>query len=414
MKHDIFVSYRRKDRELVANAVRKLEAAGVEVWYDAEIEGGSDWREAIVEALENSGMLVIFFSEDCNNSRQLKKELAIADQLEKPVVPILIEDTRPRGAYLYELADRNWLQAFPDPMSKIDAIVEQLAELAGKSVEQADEAGEGPPFGGFDGFVRTDTPNLEPDIRPDLEPGPGPGTGIDTAAGAAPEEAPVPDLGSLADREIDRDMEREEAPAPQPRASRSFPPSTAAPSPAKPVLKRKAAPSLSAQDFVRNRSAAEIRRAQLNDILPFRWIDLLFLVPALSIAAYVMLFSDILPIRTGAESELSRWLAFGVMSLPMIAFYGAVVFPFRYYLRRRTLWTALSRYVVSSALLYAVAMGGLIAGIAAGFFPNERPEEFATVFGVFWIVLTVIAFIIYGALSAQRAIRHFRRNVKKL
>ena len=78
-KYDIFVSYRRADRELVASVVRRLEARGVGVWYDANIEGGADWRET----LTNSDMLAIFFSEECNSSRQLKKELAVADSLAK-------------------------------------------------------------------------------------------------------------------------------------------------------------------------------------------------------------------------------------------------------------------------------------------------------------------------------------------
>ena len=133
MKYDIFISYRRADRELVASVVRRLEQRGVGVWYDAEIDGGADWRETIVQALTDSDMLAIFFSEDCNNSRQLKKELAVADSLGKPVVPILIENTQPRGAYLYELADRNWIQAWPEPMDRIDELVEHLATLAGKS-----------------------------------------------------------------------------------------------------------------------------------------------------------------------------------------------------------------------------------------------------------------------------------------
>ncbi len=133
MTYDIFISYRRSDRELVAAVVHRLEARGVGVWYDADIEGGADWRETIVEALTNSDMLAIFFSEECNASRQLKKELAVADNLGKPVVPILIEDTQPRGAYLYELADRNWIKAWPEPMERIDELVEHLAILAGKS-----------------------------------------------------------------------------------------------------------------------------------------------------------------------------------------------------------------------------------------------------------------------------------------
>lgn len=98
IKYDIFISYRRSDRELVASVVRRQEARGVGVWYDADIDSGADWRETIVEALTNSDMLAIFFSEECNSSRQLKKELAVADALAKPVVPILIENTQPRGS----------------------------------------------------------------------------------------------------------------------------------------------------------------------------------------------------------------------------------------------------------------------------------------------------------------------------
>ncbi len=96
MKFDMFVSYRRSDRELVAQVVRRLESRGVRAWYDANIEGGADWRETIVEAISDSEIIAIFFSEACNSSRQLKKELAVADNLAKPVVPILIEDTQPK------------------------------------------------------------------------------------------------------------------------------------------------------------------------------------------------------------------------------------------------------------------------------------------------------------------------------
>src|SRR5262245_51383872 len=153
MKYDIFVSYRRSDRELVASVVRRLEERGVGVWYDANIEAGGDWRDEIVEALTNSEMLVIFFSEDCNNSRQLKKELAVADHLGKAVVPILIEDTQPRGAYLYELADRNWIQAFPEPLEKIDELVEHLVTLAGKDGMLAGAKIAANDHGGASGFA---------------------------------------------------------------------------------------------------------------------------------------------------------------------------------------------------------------------------------------------------------------------
>ena len=126
MAYDIFISYRRVDQELAKALVEGLTSRGVRVWWDGKIEGGEDWRDAIVENLNVSQALVILFSEACNDSKQLKKELALADTLDKTVVPVLIEDTKPRGHFLYEMAAINWLQIHPDPETKIDGLVTRL------------------------------------------------------------------------------------------------------------------------------------------------------------------------------------------------------------------------------------------------------------------------------------------------
>ena len=126
MSHDIFISYRRVDQELAKALVEELTAQGVRVWWDGEIEGGEDWREAIAENLSLSQALVILFSEACNDSKQLKKEIALADTLDKVIVPVLIEDTKPRGHFLYEMAAINWLQIHPNPETKIEGLVTRL------------------------------------------------------------------------------------------------------------------------------------------------------------------------------------------------------------------------------------------------------------------------------------------------
>lgn len=128
MAYDIFLSYRRTDKPLARRVVEAMEARGIRVWWDELIEGGEDWRDAIVENLTNSSALVILFSEACNASKQLKKELAIADTLDKVVVPVLIEDTKPKGHYLYEMASINWLQIHPDPESKVDGLATRLIQ----------------------------------------------------------------------------------------------------------------------------------------------------------------------------------------------------------------------------------------------------------------------------------------------
>ncbi|MEZ6012127.1 MAG: hypothetical protein R3C08_09695 [Hyphomonas sp.] len=76
--------------------------------------------------------MIILFSEACNDSKQLRKELALADELNKVVIPVLIENAKPKGHFLFELASRNWLQIFPDPESKLSGLSEKLLEIVGR------------------------------------------------------------------------------------------------------------------------------------------------------------------------------------------------------------------------------------------------------------------------------------------
>src|SRR5262245_18150046 len=127
MHHQIFLSYCRRDDRVAEAFYAAALARNLSVWYDKLIPGGRDWRDSIVAAIEGCEMLLILFSQESNKSRQLIKELAIADRLSKLVVPVLIEDTQPRGAYLYEMAARNWINLHPDPIPRLPALLDSLA-----------------------------------------------------------------------------------------------------------------------------------------------------------------------------------------------------------------------------------------------------------------------------------------------
>src|SRR4029450_9752028 len=123
MQQKIVLSYSRRD-EVVADAVVNTAAArNLSIWYDKLIPAGRDWRDSIVEAIEKCDALVILFSRESNNSRQLIKELPIADRFGKLVIPVLIEATEPRGAYLYEMASRNWINLHPHPLGRVGGVM---------------------------------------------------------------------------------------------------------------------------------------------------------------------------------------------------------------------------------------------------------------------------------------------------
>ena len=127
---DIHISYQRGDRDLAAALARRLEERGVATQYDAGI--GAARTLAAEAGPEQARVLVILASSEAPDARELRRELAAADRLARPVVTLLLEDIEPKGATLQALADRIWVRAHPEPIARIDEIVELLATLAGK------------------------------------------------------------------------------------------------------------------------------------------------------------------------------------------------------------------------------------------------------------------------------------------
>ena len=366
---DVFVSYRRTDEEFVERFVSVLEKQGPEVWWDADIGAGDDWRESIVENLADSDCLVIVFSKDCNDSTQLVKELAVADHLHKVVIPIKIDDAEPTGSFLYELAWRNWINLHPDPTLKMDA-------AAARIVESLKEAGWVPSPG------RSPT-NASP------EPAPTPGA---PSAAAAPPVAFAPPASSV-----------QSGTGATPAPAASFTPPTLTPT--APLAPRSTAErsSLATADQI-----AGAARFRLRDAFPFHWAD--FVAPALLFG--VALF---LPEVDGQSFAITLGdaLLFAVMLLASI---GLIAFPIRYF-RRRANPYRVARNLVISNLTFAV--GGAIAGLLTAPSLVEEGETTGSVridvsisFLVIGLLFAGVSFVIFFALSRARAKRELTAHME--
>ncbi|RYD91569.1 MAG: hypothetical protein EOP61_27330 [Sphingomonadales bacterium] len=293
----------------------------------------------------------------------------MADQLAKPVVPILIENTQPRGAYLYELADRNWIQVFPDPMARMDELVEHLATLAGKSAGGL--AGKRTP-----GALKTDAATMQREMA--------------EAPAMAGAPAPANDL-ALEEREQELDGAlgdlMRDAVAPRKEASKK------------------------AEDYVGRAGSGGKPIRPLPDIPPFRYIDWLFLLPGfIGIAAWQLIVT-----AGGSAADTDRVVAtVALLCLAFAGLYGAVVFPVRYYLRGRPVFTAFWKYMATSLMFFIAGTGVILGGLDRGYLEGADFTRYVEWFGICWVGFTVIAFLIYGVLAGQRAIKTFRSNIKKL
>ena len=129
MAGEIFISYRRADQRWARLLHEKLRAEGVEAWFDAQVGAGEDWRIATAQALEDSRIFVLLFSSNAAASSDIAKELAAAVLEKKLIVPVRLENIAPKGAFLYELASRNWINAYDDTEAKLAELAKGLARL---------------------------------------------------------------------------------------------------------------------------------------------------------------------------------------------------------------------------------------------------------------------------------------------
>lgn len=130
MAGKIFISYQRSDQARAEQLDRLLRERGVTPWFDARLRAGDEWRAAIADALEASRIFVLLYSAKAAASTEIAKELAVATMAKQQIVPVRLEDIRPKGAFLYELAGRNWFDVFADPDRQMTELADGLAAMA--------------------------------------------------------------------------------------------------------------------------------------------------------------------------------------------------------------------------------------------------------------------------------------------
>ena len=92
------------------SVVKDAEARGIKCWIaPRDIPPGADYQSAIVTALEYCGTVVLLFSESAQDSEPVKREITVAQQLKRPVVPARLDDFQAVGAFRYMLSNLHWI-----------------------------------------------------------------------------------------------------------------------------------------------------------------------------------------------------------------------------------------------------------------------------------------------------------------
>ena len=102
---NIFCSYSRRDSDFAERIVNFVSSRGYSVWMDQSgIDGASIWTESIVEAIDESGAVILLVSSHSVNSPHVLKEISLAMEKNKVVFPLVIEKTDLPRTFQYLLA----------------------------------------------------------------------------------------------------------------------------------------------------------------------------------------------------------------------------------------------------------------------------------------------------------------------
>jgi WD40 repeat protein len=90
----VFVSYAHEDKALAYPELRRIRSLGIRVWYDEGIEPGSEWPQAIADALYGAAAFVVMITPVAVASRNVRNEINVALSWGKPFLAIHLAQTQ--------------------------------------------------------------------------------------------------------------------------------------------------------------------------------------------------------------------------------------------------------------------------------------------------------------------------------
>ena len=101
----VFVSYSRRNKEIVDRIVGEMNRANMAVWIDREdIKAGNSWRVQIVQAIDTCEAFVLMLSAHSAISENVHKEINLAQDSKRKTFVLLLERIQLPAEIRYQLA----------------------------------------------------------------------------------------------------------------------------------------------------------------------------------------------------------------------------------------------------------------------------------------------------------------------
>jgi pSer/pThr/pTyr-binding forkhead associated (FHA) protein len=131
MGHDVFISYANQDKPIADAVCALLEMKTIRCWMaPRDILPGADWSESIIDGIAECRAMVLVLSKASNKSPQVKREVAMAVNEGRVVIPFRIEEIELSKHMRYFISTPHWLDAFTPPLEQhLNRLQETIAQL---------------------------------------------------------------------------------------------------------------------------------------------------------------------------------------------------------------------------------------------------------------------------------------------
>lgn len=134
----LFVSHVTEDRAAASQVVDELERRGVRCWIaPRNVRPGGTFDDDIADAIESCRAMLLIFSSRCNESEYIRREITVAGNENKIIIPFRIEDVEPKRGLSVRLANLHWIDAFVARERAIDDVVRSVQSSSAGSPLQS-------------------------------------------------------------------------------------------------------------------------------------------------------------------------------------------------------------------------------------------------------------------------------------
>ena len=131
MDHDVYVCYDDKNQDIANKICSRLEKKHYNCWLKSRDVGVGNAIDEMMDAINNSMLMVLVYSENSKNSNFVNTEVDFAFGENKPIIVYNIDGSNLDGALEFFLKNQPMIDAHPNPKDKFDELVDVVRQIIG-------------------------------------------------------------------------------------------------------------------------------------------------------------------------------------------------------------------------------------------------------------------------------------------